>query len=131
MTVGIVIAVAILVGLLTLVSYVERMYTEMGKFLSREFQENLEAFEQKVEPRVGMSRDRFALSVAVLEQLTTAAIALLVGFEVFHAGQWGAAGIAGAAPLVIFFVIVFKRLGPFVLFTRTKGFWLGSVSPPP
>jgi len=80
MTPGIAIAIVILVGLLTLVSYVERMYTEMGKFLSREFQENLEAFEQRVEPRVGMSRERFALSVAMLEQLTTAAIALLVGY---------------------------------------------------
>ena len=44
---GVIIAISILVGLLTLVSYVERMYTEMGKFLSREFQENLEAFEQR------------------------------------------------------------------------------------
>ena len=129
MTMGIVIAVAILVGLLTLVSYVERMYTEMGKFLSREFQENLEAFEQKVEPHVGMSRDRFALSVAVLEQLTTAAIALLVGFELFHAGPWDAAEVAEAALLIIFIVIVFNRLVPFVLFTRTKGLWLVPFTP--
>ena len=60
MTLGIAIAIVVLVGLLTLVSYVERMYSEMGKFLSREFQENLEAFEQKVEPHIGMNRDRFA-----------------------------------------------------------------------
>jgi putative hemolysin len=129
MTMGISIAIVVLVGLLTLVSYVERMYTEMGKFLSREFQENLEAFEQKVEPRVGMSRDRFALSVAVLEQLTTAAVALLVGFELFHAGQWDAAEIAEAAVLIIFIVIVFNRLVPFVLFTRTKGLWLVPLTP--
>ena len=39
-----------MLGVADAVSYVERMYTEMGKFLSREFQENIEAYEQKVEP---------------------------------------------------------------------------------
>jgi putative hemolysin len=124
MSPAIAIAITLLVALLTLVSYVERLYTEMGKFLSREFQENLEAFEQKVEPHVGMSRTRFALSVAVLEQLTTAAIALLVGYGIFFDGHWDAAEIAEAAVLIIFVVIVFNRLVPFVLFTRTKGLWL-------
>jgi len=71
-----------------------------------------------------MSRERFALSVAVLEQLTTAAIAVLVGYEVFFDGRWDAAEIAEAALLMIFIVIVFNRLIPFVLFTRTKGVWL-------
>ena len=33
-----VIVLCVLFALLTLVSYVERLYTEMGKFLSREFQ---------------------------------------------------------------------------------------------
>ena len=129
MTLGIAIAIVVLVGLLTLVSYVERMYSEMGKFLSREFQENLEAFEQKVELHIGMNRDRFALSVAVLEQLTTAAIALLVGYEVFIDGRWDATEIAEAAVLIIFIVIVFNRLIPFVLFTRTKGLWLVPFAP--
>src|SRR3954465_6059043 len=76
-----------------------------------------------------MNRERFALSVAVLEQLTTAAVALLVGFELFHAGQWDAAEVAEAALLIIFIVIVFNRLIPFVLFTRTKGLWLVPFTP--
>ena len=46
------IALLLLLGLLTLVSYVDRVYQEIGKFLSREFQDNIEAFEQKVEPRL-------------------------------------------------------------------------------
>src|SRR5438270_12544015 len=121
MSPAIAIAITLLVALLTLVSYVERLYTEMGKFLSREFQENLEAFEQKVEPHVGMSRTRFALSVAVLEQLTTAAIALLIGYQIFHNGAWDAAEIAEAAVLIIFVVIIFNRLVHFVMFTCRNG----------
>jgi putative hemolysin len=88
MNFAIAIALLLLCGLLTLVSYVDRLYSEIGKFLSREFQDNIDAFEQSVEPRLKFSRERAALSVAVLAQLTTAAIALLLGFAVFREGTW-------------------------------------------
>ena len=48
MNFAIAIAIVLLLGALTLVSYVDRLYTEIGRFLSREFQDNLNAFEQKV-----------------------------------------------------------------------------------
>ena len=75
-------------GLLALASYIDRVYQEMGKFLSREFQDNIDAFEQNVEPKLGVSRTRAALSMAVLTQLTTAAIAMMVGFTVFRDRAW-------------------------------------------
>ena len=53
MNFAIAIAIVLLLGGLTLVSYVDRLYTEIGRFLSREFQDNLNAFEQKVEPKLG------------------------------------------------------------------------------
>ena len=34
----------LLIALLTLVSYVDRVYQEIGKFLSREFQDNIDSF---------------------------------------------------------------------------------------
>ena len=46
------VVVLLLAGCLMLVSYVERVYAEMGKFLSREFEENIEAFEQRIEPKL-------------------------------------------------------------------------------
>jgi putative hemolysin len=49
---AIAIALLLLLGLLTLVSYVERVYQEAGKFLSREFQDNIDFFEQRVEPEL-------------------------------------------------------------------------------
>ena len=76
-------ALLLLLGLLTLVSYVDRVYQEVGKFLSREFQDNIDVFEQKIEPELGVARPRAALSMAVLTQLTMATIALLIGFLVF------------------------------------------------
>jgi len=118
------IVLVLLLGLLTLVSYVDRLYAEIGKFLSREFQDNIDIFEQKVEPRLGMSRTRASLSVAVLVQLTMAAIALLVGFTVFSDRAWSTPEILQATISLIVIVIVCNQFLPFVFFSRTKGAWL-------
>jgi len=124
MSLSFMIAMVVLFGILTLVSYVERVYTEMGKFLSREFQDNIEAFEQGIEDRLGVSRERAQLSMAVLAQLTTAAIALLIGYSVFEDGRWDTAEILQAAISIVIIVIVFNRVLPYVFFTRTSGKWL-------
>jgi putative hemolysin len=113
-----------LLGLLTLVSYVERLYTEIGKFLSREFQDNIDAFEHNVEPRLHVSRARAALSMAVLAQMTTAAIAMLVGFTVFRDRAWSIYEILQATLTLVLIVIVCNQFLPFVFFSRTKGHWL-------
>jgi putative hemolysin len=118
------IVLLMLLGLLTLVSYVDRLYTEIGKFLSRDFQANIDAFEHDVEPRLYVSRGRVALSMAVLTQMTTAAIAMLVGFTVFRDRAWSIYEILQATLSLILIVIVFNQFLPFVFFSRTKGKWL-------
>jgi CBS domain containing-hemolysin-like protein len=118
------VALLLLLGLLTLVSYVDRVYQEVGKFLSREFQDNIDVFEQKIEPELGVARPRAALSMAVLTQLTIATIALLIGFLVFSDPSWGIYEILQAAISLILIVIVCNRFLPFVFFSRTKGEWL-------
>ena len=62
-------AIAILLFILTISSYIARLYAETGKFLSGEFQENIDVWELKVEPRLGLSRERIALSAAVLSPI--------------------------------------------------------------
>ena len=114
----------LLAGLLTLVSYVDRVYQEIGKFLSREFQDNIDVFEQKVEPRLGVSRTRAALSMAILTQLTMAATALLVGYVVFADDKWSIYEILQATISLILVVILCNRFLPFVFFSRTTGAWL-------
>jgi len=124
MNVAVAISLLLLLGLLTLVSYVDRVYQEAGRFLSRDFQDNIDAFEQKVEPRLRVGRARASLSMAVLAQLSMAAIALLVGFVVFSDQEWTIYEILQAAFSLILIVIVFNRFLPFVFFSRTKGDWL-------
>jgi len=124
MNYAIALALLILLGLLILVSYVDQVYSEIGKFLSREFQNNIDAFEQKIEPKLGVSRERAALSMAVLVQLTMAAIAMVVAFTVFRDRAWSVYEILQATLSLILVVIIFNRFLPFVLFSRTKGLWL-------
>jgi CBS domain containing-hemolysin-like protein len=124
MSYAIAFALLMLVGVLTLVSYVDRLYAEIGKFLSREFQDNIDNFEQQIESRLGVSRPRAALSMAVLTQLTTAAIAMLVGFTVFRDRAWSVYEILQATLSLVLIVIIFNRFFPFVFFARTNGRWL-------
>jgi putative hemolysin len=118
------ITLVVLLGLLTLVSYVDRVYQEVGKFLSREFQDNIDTFEQAVEPRLGVSRGRASLSMAILTQLTTAAIAMIVGFTVFRDRAWSIYEVLEAVLSLVLIIIVFQRLLPFMFFSRTQGRWL-------
>jgi putative hemolysin len=100
-----------LLALLALASYVDRVYQEIGKFLSRDFQDNIDIFEQKVEPMLRVSRARASLSMSVLKQLTTATIALLVGFAVFGDQKWSIYEILQAAISLILIVILFNQYG--------------------
>ena len=119
----------VLVALLALCSYVERVYSELGKFLSREFQENIDSYERLVEPKLRVSRSRAMLSMTVSTQLLMAAIAMVISFGVFRAGNWAIEEILEAALGLLLIVIVFNRFLPFVLFSRTKGEWLVSWVP--
>jgi CBS domain containing-hemolysin-like protein len=123
------IALILLFGLLTLVSYVDRLYQEIGKFLSRAFQDNLDSFEQLVEPHLGVSRDRASLSMAMLTQLVTAAIAMIVGFTVFRDRAWSVYEVLEATLGLILIILFFNRLLPFVFFSRTSGRWLARWTP--
>lgn len=124
MIVSVAFVLILLVGLLTLVSYVDRVYQEAGKFLSRDFQDNIDVFEQKIEPTLGVGRTRAALSMAVLEQLTTAAIAVLFGYLVFRDPDWNFYEVLQSAFGLLLIIVVCNRFLPFVFFSRTNGEWL-------
>jgi putative hemolysin len=124
MTLAVTVALLLLLGLLTLVSYVDRVYQEAGRFLSREFQNNIDVFEQRIEPELRVSRSRAALSMAVLTQFTMAAIALLIGYIIFSEQLWNVYEILQATISLILIVIVCNRFLPFVFFSRTRGEWL-------
>lgn len=129
MNFAIAIALVVLVALLMLSSYVERVYAEIGKFLSREFQENIDNFEQQVEPKLKVARSRAALSMAVLTQLLIASVAMLIAFSIFRGGVWALDEVLEGALALLLIVIVFNRFLPYVFFSRTSGKWLAPWIP--
>jgi putative hemolysin len=128
MTIGAALLITFLLFVLTLGSYVDRMYSEMGKFLSREFQENIDAWEKLVEPRLGMDPERLSLSAAVLTQLSLACLTLLFGTMLFDRNLVNdrptMPEIGQAVLGVVLVIVIFNRLLPFVFFTRTRGLWI-------
>lgn len=122
-------AILLLSALLMLSSYVERLYTESGKFLTREFQENIEAFEKLVEPRLVSTSGRAFLAISLLAHFCTAAIALLIGYLTFAKQKWTGPEILQAVVGIMLVVMICNRLLPYVLFTRTRGEWLDRVVP--
>jgi putative hemolysin len=122
------ILIALLLGVLTFASYIDRLYSEMGKFLSREFQENIDAWEQRVEPRLGMNRGRIALSAAILMHLSLAFLTLIFGMLLFDRNGPGdrttLPEIAQVVLGIVLVIVIFNRLLPFAFFTRTRGEWI-------
>ncbi|RRA47775.1 hemolysin family protein [Acidipila sp. EB88] len=118
----------LLVAILTLTAYIDRMYSEMGKFLSRDFQDNIDIWEEQIEPRLGLGREQVALSAAVLPQLALAAITLTLGILLFDRGGVPArptpSEIVQTLFAIVLVVILFNRLLPYLFFTRTRGTWL-------
>jgi len=129
MSIPLCILLLVLMALLALVSYVDRLYTEMGKFLAREFQENIEAYEERVEPRLPVTRERAALSMTLLSQLCMAAIGVLIGYVLFMEKRWVVLDLVQAAVSLIFIIVIFHQLLPYLFFVRTRGEWLAHWVP--
>jgi len=111
----------------TLAAYITRVYSEFGKILSREVQDNIDAWEEKVEPHLGLSREHAAISAAVLQQLALGIIALVFGAVLFdrapHLGRPSYAEIAQAVLGVILVVVFCNQVLPTALFNLTRGRW--------
>jgi len=125
----------VLLAILALAAYVDRVYSEMGKFLAREYQDNIDSWEEVVEPRLRLGRESIALSASVLRQLTLAAIALFFGLHLYThtsllpllARTPSTSEIIRAACELILLILIFDRLLPQILFTRTRGLWIARI----
>jgi putative hemolysin len=121
-------AVQLLAMVVTLAAYMARVYSEFGKILSREVQDNLDAWELHVEPRLGMTRERAALSAGVLMHLGVGLLALEIGVVLFDRGQQLARPtleeVCQAVLAVILAAVFCTQVIPFLLFQRTRGLWV-------
>ena len=123
--------VILLAAVETLASYISRVYSEFGKILTREVEENLDAWEELIEPQLGLSREHAAISAAVLQQLALGIITLEFGVVLFDRAPYLArptyAEIAQAVLAVVLVVVFCNQLLPSLLFNRTRGRWVGKL----
>src|SRR5260370_22781179 len=107
----------------------------MGRALRREYEPNSDAREQGVEPVLRRSRESIALSASILRQLTVATIALLAGLRLYTDGSLiptvaripGSWDIVRTACELVLLILIFDRLLPQLLFTRTRGLWIARI----
>jgi len=126
-----IVMVLLLAAISTLASYISRVYSEFGKILTRDIEENLDAWEELIEPQLGLTRDHAAICAAVLQQLALGIIALEFGAVLFDR----ASNLArptypeiGQAFLSVVLVVVFcNQFIPSLLFNRTEGRWVRRI----
>ncbi|HTX76339.1 MAG TPA: hemolysin family protein [Terracidiphilus sp.] len=119
-------AILILAAIETVASYISRIYAEFGKILSREVQENLDIWEERIEPHLGLTREHAAVSALVAQQLALGLMALEFGALLFlHGGktQPTAGEIVQALVGVVLVVVFCNQAIPWLLFERTEGRW--------
>jgi len=122
------VTVFLLLCLLALAAYVDRIYFEMGKFLSREYTENIDAWERWVEPKLRLSRQSSAMAASVLRQIALGALIFLLAIHL--------QGKVGESPVeigrtvfeLLLAMLVFDRLLPQIFFTKTRGEWIARIS---
>src|SRR5229473_229627 len=114
---------------LTVFAYLDRVYRELGRVTTGRIHDNLEIFEAEIEPRLGMSRRRGALTFSLLANLwlVVVAVGTARGVIFFVPGAWE------ALVELLFFLSVELLLAmhfvPYLLLTRSTGRWLGPLLP--
>src|ERR1035437_11180644 len=131
MTPLVIFVLVLLAAVEALASYISRVYSEFGKILSREVQENLDAWEEQVEPLLGLTPAHAALCAAVLQQMALGIIALAFGAILFdrapHLGPPTYAELAQAVLGLVLVVVFCNQLLPSVLFNRPRGLWAAQL----
>jgi len=120
--------VLLLAAVETLAGYMTRVYAEYGKILAREIEENLDAWEELIEPQLGLTREHAAIGAAILQQLALGIIALEFGAVLFdrapHLARPTYPEIAQAVLGVVLVVVFCNQFFPTLLFNRTRGRWV-------
>src|ERR1700730_706313 len=87
------IGVLALTAALVVLSYLDRVYRELGRVYAGRIHDHLETFELEIEPRFKMDRRRAALAFSLLTRLWLVLVAAITtrGLLFFVLGTWEAA----------------------------------------
>ncbi len=113
--------------LLTLFSYVNRLYSEKGRFLIRGSQDNVDFFEDHVEPKLKVEMEKAGFTFPLLVRVNLIVLTMVVTWWNLSAPvHWHMLVEAGV--FLVLDVMLFAQVIPHVLLTRTSGKWLLSAT---
>ncbi len=122
-------AVLLLLAVMLLAAFAERVYAAMDQFLPREPAAAVAAWERELEPKLGLGREAATTSASILSQVALGALAVLLASKM----PWGTKGglvAVGRLVLEVGLAVVFCNwLLPQFLFTRSSGLWLRWLAP--
>ena len=67
--------------------------------------------------------------MAMLTQICVASIGVLIGYVLFMEKRWVVLDLVQAAVSLVFIIVIFNRLLPYLFFVRTRGEWLAHWVP--
>lgn len=125
MTPALVFTALLLAAILCLSSYIVRLESQFGRILARDIQQHLEAWEQRIEPRLGMSRERVMLAASGWMHLSMAIEALVFANLLFlHSSTWSGDGIVQWLVFIFLTIMLCGEVFPFLILQRMPGQWL-------
>lgn len=115
--------------ILSIFSFVDRIYRQLGRVASGTRRKHSEVFESEVEPRFKLDRRRASLGFAILANLSLAAVAVETARGVFLLvpAVWAAA--VQLIAFVMVEVLFFVHFVPEILMARTSTRWLTPLVP--
>jgi CBS domain containing-hemolysin-like protein len=121
--------VVALTGGLVVISYLDRVYRELGRMSIGRIHDHLDIFEAEIEPRFKLERTRAALAFNLLARLWLVLVATItaLGVVFFVPGRWEDA--LEVALLLGAEVVIAMQLLPIVLLAGTRGLWISPLVP--
>ena len=109
--------------LLVLYSYVNRLYGEKGRFLVRGSKDNVEFFEEQIEPSLGINMEKAELTFPLLVQMDLILLVLfMASWNLWQPLRWD--GLIQGGIFLVLDVVFCAQIVPSLLLTSTQGKWL-------
>jgi CBS domain containing-hemolysin-like protein len=114
---------------LTVISYLDRVYSELGRVTTGNVHDNLDIFAAEVEPRLRLDRRGATLTFRLLSHLLLVLVAAMTIVAAARSADTVWESALQEVVLPITEVFFFMHLIPYLLLTHSTGRWLGPFIP--
>jgi CBS domain containing-hemolysin-like protein len=122
-------AILALCAILTVVSYVDRVYLQLSRVTTGSLRDSLDIFEAEIEPRLKLERQAAALTFRLLSHLLLVLVAALTILVAARSADTLLESLLQEMVLPVCEVFFLMHLIPYLLLTHSTGRWLGPVVP--